>query len=202
MAQKSKTVYICENCGYENPKWCGKCPSCGEWNTMQESFVVPSAATSANKKPPSVSDVRSMRLSEISTDSEFRYKTGFKELDRVLGGGIVKGSVMLISGDPGIGKSTIMLQICDRLPELNILYVSGEESARQIKLRAKRLSITGENLSLLCSTNVESIIDYIDQNRPDAVIIDSIQTMNLSQLNSSPGSVPQIRESKIGRAHV
>lgn len=195
MAQKSKTVYICEECGYESPKWCGQCPSCGEWNTMIEGLSSPRVPSAAPGVRVSSSDARAMKLGEISSESEYRYKTGFSELDRVLGGGIVKGAVMLISGDPGIGKSTIMLQICQKLSELNVLYVSGEESSRQIKLRADRLSVTGENLSVMCSTDVVSIIDYINKNQPDAVIVDSIQTMNLAQLNSSPGSVPQIRES-------
>ena len=195
MAQKSKSVYICENCGYEAPKWSGQCPSCGEWNTMQEGISVAAAPSKSPSAAKPSSDARAMKLSEISSTGEHRYKTGFSELDRVLGGGIVKGAVMLISGDPGIGKSTIMLQICQKLSELNVLYVSGEESSRQIKLRANRLGVTGDNLSVMCSTDVLSIVDYINRNRPDAVIIDSIQTMNLSQLNSSPGSVPQIRES-------
>lgn len=134
-------------------------------------------------------------LSEISSENEIRYKTGFKELDRVLGGGIVKGEVMLISGDPGIGKSTIMLQICQKLEGLSILYVSGEESARQIKLRADRLGVFCDELMIMTSTDVEAIINFVNINKPDVVIIDSIQTMNLSPLNSSPGSVPQIRES-------
>ena len=182
MAQKSKSVYICENCGYEAPKWSGQCPSCGEWNTMQEGISVAAAPSKSPSAAKPSSDARAMKLSEISSTGEHRYKTGFSELDRVLGGGIVKGAVMLISGDPGIGKSTIMLQICQKLSELNVLYVSGEESSRQIKLRANRLGVTGDNLSVMCSTDVLSIVDYINRNRPDAVIIDSIQTMNLSSL--------------------
>ena len=195
MAQISKKIYVCENCGYEVPKWCGQCPSCKEWNTMQENISDLNTISPKKSAVPSEYNAKAMKLKEISSDQESRYHTGFKELDRVLGGGIVKGAVMLISGDPGIGKSTIMLQICDKLSDLNVLYVSGEESARQIKLRAKRLNVTGDNLSVMCGTDVGSIIDYVNRNKPDAVIIDSIQTMNLAQLNSSPGSVPQIRES-------
>lgn len=193
MAQKNKTVYICGNCGYKASRWSGQCPSCNEWNTLAEGLPPEPAAKSTAARSSAAANAR--RLSEISSENEIRYKTGFKELDRVLGGGIVKGEVMLISGDPGIGKSTIMLQICQKLDGLNVLYVSGEESARQIKLRADRLGVFCDELMIMTSTDVEAIINFVNINKPDAVIIDSIQTMNLSLLNSSPGSVPQIRES-------
>ena len=193
MAQKNKTVYICENCGYKASRWSGQCPSCNEWNTLAEGLTPEPATKSTVTRSSAVANAS--RLSEISSENEIRYKTGFKELDRVLGGGIVKGEVMLISGDPGIGKSTIMLQICQKLEGLNILYVSGEESARQIKLRADRLGVFCDELMIMTSTDVEAIIKFVNINTPDVVIIYSIQTMNLSPLNSSPGSVPQIRES-------
>lgn len=191
---KDKTIYICNECGYESPKWYGQCPSCKEWNCLEKQEVV---SISNVKNAPSrvINPPESHKLNSIVTDDEVRYVTRLSELDRVLGGGIVKGSVVLISGDPGIGKSTIMLQICQYLNNLDILYVSGEESLRQIKLRADRLGVNGENLSIMSSTDVEGIIADIEQGRPDLVIIDSIQTMNLSQISSSPGSVTQIRES-------
>ena len=195
MAQKSKskTVFLCSECGYESPKWCGKCPGCNAWNTMEEQVV--SVAPAA--KPSGGRVAAALRIQEIHEEDEIRYHTGLKELDRVLGGGVVKGSVLLLGGDPGIGKSTIMLQICQYMSDQGrrILYVSGEESQRQLKLRAQRLGVTGENLSIMAETDVESIVEYIRSSSNDIVIIDSIQTMNLAALTSSPGSIPQIRES-------
>ena len=197
MAQKSKSVYVCSNCGYETPKWLGKCPECLEWSTLQEEIreVVP---TSKSKGVPGAGyrSVTSFLLSDIKPGTELRYKTGMKELDRVLGGGIVKGSLVLLSGDPGIGKSTILLQICQQLGRsLKILYVSGEESYSQIKLRADRLKVNSENLSVLCDTDTQAICEHIKATTPDLVVIDSIQTMNFTELNSSPGCVTQVRES-------
>ncbi len=197
MAQKSKSVYVCSNCGYETPKWLGKCPECLEWSTLQEEIreVVPASKNKSILTTGSRS-VTSYALSDISPDNELRYKTGMKELDRVLGGGIVKGSLVLLSGDPGIGKSTILLQICQQLGKnLKILYVSGEESYSQIKLRADRLKVSSENLSVLCETDTQSICEHIKATAPGLVIIDSIQTMNFTELNSSPGCVTQVRES-------
>ncbi len=196
MAQKSKTVYVCSNCAYETPKWLGKCPECGEWATLEEEVrVVDSGAKSKNYAPVSAKSVKSMALSDIQPDNELRYKTGMSELDRVLGGGIVKGSLVLLSGDPGIGKSTILLQICQALGrKLKILYVSGEESYSQIKLRADRLKVKTENLFVLCETDVQAVCEHIRSSEPDLVIIDSIQTMNFTELNSSPGCVTQVRE--------
>ena len=194
MAQKSKTYYICSQCGYESAKWYGCCPGCGEWNTMNEEQRTPQQQ---KKSTPSASGgVFAQRINEISVDDEIRFHTGMTELDRVLGGGIVKGSLVLLSGDPGIGKSTILLQICEYLGQnLEILYVSGEESARQIKLRAKRLGVSTEKLSIMCQTDVEAIVEYIKAEKPQLVIVDSIQTMCVSEINSSPGSVTQVRES-------
>jgi DNA repair protein RadA/Sms len=197
MASKTKVVYVCSECGYQAPKWCGKCPECECWNTMEEQLQTPSSRTGkadsfgANF---SIKGEGAVSIGAINTSDEFRYRTGLNELDRVLGGGIVKGAVMLVSGDPGIGKSTIMLQICQQLSSLKILYISGEESQRQIKLRATRLGVNSENLFILCDTDLESIVGYIHATKPDLVIVDSIQTMNLQPLNSSPGSVTQIRE--------
>lgn len=194
MATKSKSVYICSECGYESAKWFGCCPGCNEWNTMSE---VIKSATKSTATPRSTNALISgaQKINEITCDGEVRYDTGLKELNRVLGGGIVKGSLVLLSGDPGIGKSTILLQICQFLGlSLNILYVSGEESAHQIKLRADRFGVDTENLTILCETDVQLIGEYIRSAQPDLVIIDSIQTMNFAELNSSLGSVAQVRE--------
>ncbi len=192
---KSKSVFVCSQCGYESPKWYGKCPGCGEWNTMEEELAAaPSSKQTEAKLRTSDIKSRVLNLKSIDTTDEIRYKTKIGELDNVLGGGIVKGSLVLIGGDPGIGKSTILLQVCQNLaPELNILYVSGEESRRQIKLRADRLDVTNDFL-ILAETDIELIAEHIKTEKPDLVIIDSIQTMNLSQLSSSPGSVTQVRE--------
>ena len=194
MAAKSKVVYVCNDCGYESPKWYGKCPGCGKWNTMEESVQLPSE-TKAVSATRTVLGSAAMKIKDISVDNEHRYNTGLSELDRVLGGGLVKGSLVLISGDPGIGKSTILLQICEYLGrEHNILYVSGEESARQIKLRANRLGVTSDGLKILTETDVQYICEHIKSEKPDIVMIDSIQTMNHSDVSSSTGSVTQVRE--------
>ena len=192
MASKIKSVYICSECGYECAKWFGKCPSCGEYNTMNEEIV--SSDKTAVKSISSVS-LNAQKIDEISAEDEIRFSTGMTELDRVLGGGVVKGSLVLLSGDPGIGKSTILLQICEYLGKnISILYVSGEESARQIKLRAQRLGVKTENLKILCSTDAQAITEYIKSSKPQMVIIDSIQTMEIKEITSSPGSVTQVRE--------
>lgn len=195
MAGKSKTVYVCSSCGYETAKWLGKCPDCGEWATLEEQLKQAAPLKNGKGVQRAVQSITSYSLNEIKPDTELRYKTGMYELDRVLGGGIVKGSLVLLSGDPGIGKSTILLQICKELGKrLKVLYVSGEESYSQIKLRADRLSVSGENLFILCETDIEAICEHIRSTEPDLVIIDSIQTMNLTVLNSSPGCVTQVRE--------
>lgn len=193
MSPKTKSVYVCQECGYESAKWLGKCPSCNNWNTFEEQLSV-SASSSLNAG--TVSKAVAKPLSEISFSDEPRFVTGISELDRVLGGGIVKGSVVLLSGDPGIGKSTILLQVCNALQkELNILYVSGEESAMQIKMRASRLGVESDNVSIMTETDTMSVCEYIRSSKPDIVMIDSIQTMSIAELSSSPGSIVQVRES-------
>ncbi|WP_369297686.1 DNA repair protein RadA [uncultured Neglectibacter sp.] len=197
MAGKSKITYECTKCGYQSAKWLGRCPDCGEWNSMEETVAEPVTSTrsAAVRTAGGGALVRATSINEISTEDEHRYHTGLSELDRVLGGGIVKGSLVLISGDPGIGKSTLLLQICEFMGQtLKILYVSGEESARQIKLRATRLGVQSPNLKILTQTDVQYITEEIREEKPDLVMIDSIQTMNHTDLSSSPGSITQVRE--------
>lgn len=192
VAKGKKTVYFCQNCGHEETKWLGQCPACREWNTFVEEKIT-TAKTSAVK---SQREPRVVALSEVSTDEQARIATGLDELDRVLGGGIVPGSLILVGGDPGIGKSTLLLQVCQRLSkEKNVLYVSGEESLAQIKLRANRMGQFCDNLKLLCETNLDTIQNVIENRRPKLVIIDSIQTMYNEEVASAPGSVSQVRES-------
>lgn len=194
MASKFKTVFICSSCGFETPKWVGKCPKCLEWNTMEED-VINVTKTSSGVSMHKVNSV-ARTINEITVENEHRFKTNIPELDRVLGGGIVKGSVSLISGDPGIGKSTILLQICKNISKnLKVLYVSGEESAVQLKLRANRLGVSGENILIMAETDVQAICEYIKSAKPDLVMIDSIQTMKIDELSSSYGSIVQVRES-------
>lgn len=194
---KTKTSYVCGQCGYETSKWNGKCPSCGEWNTFEEVNVAvgPSLSARAGQTVRDIScNITGVAEVDASYD-EIRYKTGLSELDRVLGGGLVKGSMVLLGGEPGIGKSTILLQICSFLgKDHTILYVSGEESLRQIKLRADRLGVNSPNLYLLAENDCESICGVIVKQKPEIVIIDSIQTMSMAQLNSTQGSVTQVRE--------
>lgn len=178
---KVKEVYICSNCGYEAAKWNGKCPSCGKWNTFEQQQIQAVTPSSRNTGAAvtSAKAVTPLRISEIDTSAEVRYRTGLSEFDRVLGGGLVKGSVNLLSGDPGIGKSTLLLQICEYLgKEHSILYVSGEESIRQLKLRAQRLGVESENLYIISQTDVETIVQTIMVQKPDIVIIDSIQNFS------------------------
>lgn len=193
MAVKSKAIYVCSECGYESAKWLGRCAGCGSWNTLEEQLV--QSKSQSTTVALSKSFVNARPLSEINIVDEHRYVTGISELDRVLGGGIVKGSVVLLSGDPGIGKSTVLLQMCNALKNLKILYASGEESAVQIKLRAERLGVKNNGLLLVQDTDTQAICEYIKTYKPDLVIIDSIQTMNISELSASSGSIVQVRES-------
>ena len=193
---KSRYIYTCNQCGYESSKWNGKCPSCGAWNSFEEDVAekTSSASRSSSQNVPDLAD-NILELADIGADSDVRYDTGIGELNRVLGGGLVKGSLVLLGGEPGIGKSTILLQICQFLGEdHSILYVSGEESARQIKLRADRLGVDTENLYILTSTDAEAVAQTIASSAPDIAIIDSIQTMSISRISSSPASLTQVRE--------
>lgn len=197
MAAAAKTVYVCSACGYASSKWYGQCPACREWNTLEEELRAPAAPASKRRGAASSGLNRSsvQKLAEITADTEHRFDTGLRELNRVLGGGLVKGSLVLLSGDPGIGKSTLLLQICEHLGKgLRVLYVSGEESAHQLKLRASRLGVSTDNLSLLCETDAQYICEVLASEKPDVVMIDSIQTMNIPELSSSFGSVTQVRE--------
>lgn len=198
---KSKTVYVCSECGMDSPKWVGKCPSCGAWNTMKEMVIRPEtnsvnherqarqALTGLGNSAP-----QPIALSQVEAQEEPRILTADGELNRVLGGGIVPGSITLIGGEPGIGKSTLLLQTVVRMPGMKVLYVSGEESERQIKLRADRIPNHTADVLLLCETRLEQIFAHIKNVKPDLVIVDSIQTMAVESVESSPGSVTQIRE--------
>ena len=194
MAKAKSTAFFCQNCGYESAKWQGQCPACHEWNTFTEEPVAKITGSAAVKK--AAAEIRPVRLSEIQTDESQRVSSGMEELDRVLGGGIVAGSLMLVGGDPGIGKSTLLLQVCHNLTGTGhkVLYVSGEESAQQIKLRAKRIGDFKDDLMLLCETNLELVRSVIEKTRPEIVVIDSIQTMYHEAVSAAPGSVSQVRE--------
>ena len=195
---KTKTVYVCSNCGADSPKWLGKCPNCGEWNTYVEEIVSkdpPAKSRASAGLSASGEKVRPVRLRDITAQEEDRLDLHDAELNRVLGGGLVRGSLVLIGGEPGIGKSTLILQTVLKLPDLRVLYVSGEESSRQLKLRADRLgSTTTDSLYILCETNLENIFEHARAVQPDLMIIDSIQTIFTELVESSPGSVSQVRE--------
>ena len=193
MAKAKKSVYFCQNCGQEESKWLGQCPMCKEWNTFAEEKVV----SIKGQKSSGEKQVQAVTLSSVTTDEDERMKTELVELDRVLGGGIVPGSLVLVGGDPGIGKSTLLLQVCQKLSAMNkkVLYISGEESLKQIKLRANRMGEFSENLYLLCETSLNLIQTAIEREKPDVVVIDSIQTMYNEEIGSAPGSVSQVRES-------
>ncbi len=193
MAAKSKTIFVCSQCGAQTPKWQGRCSDCGAWNSISEEAPAP---VQLRQRGPASAAAPVEPLHMVSADEGERHKTGIFEFDRVLGGGIVPGSVVLLSGDPGIGKSTILLQVCQSLGDsLKLLYVSGEESPRQIKLRANRLGVSSRNLYISVCTDTLQVVETIHSTAPDLVIIDSIQTMGLQGISSSPGSVTQVRES-------
>ena len=191
---KTKTVFYCTNCGNETPKWQGRCPSCGAWNTMEEHIEKPVAAGRA-KSAPVGNSKKAQKLSEVDTGHEIRFSTGMGELDRVLGGGAVAGSLVLVGGAPGIGKSTLLLQICNSLcAGRSVLYVSGEESERQLKLRGMRLGVLPENLFILSETRLSDILECVEETKPDILIVDSIQTLYNEDNDSSPGSVSQVKD--------
>ena len=193
MAKGKKTLYFCQNCGHEETKWLGQCPACKEWNTFVEEKV---SVTKSSTVKLNTNDSEILPLSKIKSDDHIRINTSIGELDRVLGGGIVPGSLVLVGGDPGIGKSTLLLQVCRNLSESReVLYISGEESLSQIKLRANRMGEFKDNLKIMCETNLEKIRYIIEKNKPEVVIIDSIQTMYSEEVASAPGSVSQVRES-------
>ena len=191
---KTKTVFYCTNCGNETPKWMGRCPSCGAYNTMEEHVEKPVAAGKAKSAPVSMSR-KPQRIREITSDGEIRFSTGMGELDRVLGGGAVAGSLVLVGGAPGIGKSTLLLQLCGLVEgEMKILYVTGEESERQLKMRAQRLGVDNGQIYVLAETGLTEVLEAADELEPDIMIVDSIQTMFDSEVSSAPGSVSQVRE--------
>ncbi|MDY5182224.1 MAG: AAA family ATPase, partial [Prevotella sp.] len=199
---KDKIAYVCSNCGQESAKWVGKCPSCGQWNTFSEIRISGETGSMAAKqaaanvhKAMSHSGARPMLLRDISSKDEPRIDTHDTELNRVLGGGLVKGSIVLLGGEPGIGKSTLTLQTILNMPEKRILYVSGEESAHQLKMRAERISkeLT-DNVMILCETSLDDIFRHISDVKPEFVVIDSIQTISTADVDSSPGSLSQVRE--------
>ncbi|MBS5798013.1 MAG: DNA repair protein RadA [Dysgonomonas mossii] len=191
---KTKTVYVCNNCGNDSPKWLGKCPVCGEWNTYVEEIVSKDSSSRGNSNLFETSKAKPLLLKEVETGEEPRIDLHDGELNRVLGGGLVPGSLVLIGGEPGIGKSTLVLQTVLGLRKIKTLYVSGEESARQLKLRADRINSNSENCFIVCETNLEQIFVHIQNLKPDFVIIDSIQTIFTEAVESSPGSVSQVRE--------
>ena len=198
MAKGKKTVFFCQNCGYESPKWMGQCPGCRQWNTfVEETFSTSSGKGISQIIPRAGTRNEPVALTKIQAGEDDRIKTEIEELDRVLGGGIVQGSMVLVGGDPGIGKSTLLLQVCRQLSNKGhkVLYISGEESLRQIKLRAERIGEFNDLLLLMCETNLEAIRSTIERVKPEAVVIDSIQTMYNEEISSAPGSVSQVRES-------
>ena len=191
---KTKTVFYCTECGNETPKWQGRCPACGAWNTIEEHIQKSSPAGRAKSAPVGVSR-SAQRLSQVTSDDELRFSTGMGELDRVLGGGAVAGSLVLVGGAPGIGKSTLLLQICNSLcTDRKVLYVSGEESERQLKLRAERIGTEPEELYILSETRMSDIMESVETVQPDILIVDSIQTLYHELNESSPGSVSQVKE--------
>ena len=195
MATKIKTVFVCSNCGYESSKWLGKCPGCNEWNSFYEEKLSKSVDKGISGQVVNKKSCKPLKLNEVVGKESVRVSTGFDELDRVLGGGLVFGSLVLVGGEPGIGKSTLILQICDKIKgDGSVLYVSGEESAEQIKLRADRLEINNPNLMFLGETDMDIIESAILEMNPKLVIIDSIQTMYSDEITSAPGTVSQVRE--------
>ena len=191
---KTKIQFECSSCGHVSPKWLGVCPACKEWHTFQEKTEAPKSAKKHKVDVSEAEETDAVPLSEVKQEAHSRFETGLTELDRVLGGGLIKGSLLLLGGDPGIGKSTLMLQVAKVRPDWKILYIAGEESPSQIKQRAGRLGIKGDNLLIYSNTNIKSVINQARKARPDLMVVDSIQTVFSSELSSLPGSVQQIRE--------
>ena len=192
---KTKTVYVCQSCGAQSPKWVGKCNVCGEWNTVLEEII---AERKSGTTLLSKTDIKPLLLAEIKLDQQERIVTGNSEFDRVTGGGLVPGGMILLGGEPGIGKSTLILQVALTLSHLKVLYISGEESLQQLKMRANRLKGDQTSCLFLCETSLENILSHLENEKPDLVIIDSIQTVSTELAESSPGSVTQIRECTVG----
>ena len=190
---KSKTVFFCTECGNETARWQGKCPACGAWNSLVEGVAEPAAPAGKGRASVTRRAAKPVTLREVGAAAEERFSTGVEELDRVLGGGAVRGSMVLVSGAPGIGKSTILLQISGEMRGGKVLYVTGEESLRQLKLRAERLGVDADNLYVLAETALETVLSVVEESRPDVLIIDSIQTMCSEELESAPGSVGQVK---------
>ncbi len=189
---KLKTIYLCSNCGFESSKWLGKCPECSSWGTLEEEVI-----STSNKKTSKTKETNTkvINFKDVEIESNYRYKTKFNEFDRVLGGGLVKGAVVLLTGNPGIGKSTLLLQGVDEYSKYGeVLYISGEESSSQVKFRGDRLGVTGDNISIMNETEMESIYNYIIRKKPKVVVVDSIQTLYSSNFDSIPGTTTQIRE--------
>ena len=195
MSKGQNTIFICQNCGYQSRKWLGKCPECGEWNSLVEERVI-TTKKGGGRNGFRLQEAKAVAYTEIESQDDIRVSSGMTEFDRVLGGGIVPGTLVLLGGDPGIGKSTLLLQVADKLSTsgATVLYISGEESERQIKLRGERLGIAAPNLLLLPETNLENIFREIERVQPSALIVDSIQTTFSSEIESAPGSISQIRE--------
>ena len=191
---KTKTIFYCTNCGNESPKWMGRCPGCGAFNTMEEHVEKPAAVGKAKSAPVGMSR-RPQKITTVDTEGELRFSTGMGELDRVLGGGAVAGSLVLVGGAPGIGKSTLLLQICNSLCSgRRVLYISGEESERQLKLRAQRLRVSPEELLILSETRLSDVVEAVEETKPDILIVDSIQTLYNEENDSSPGSINQVKD--------
>ena len=198
MPKKKKTVYVCQECGYDAPKWLGRCPGCGAWNTMVEEFIQPETKEGGLRL--GLSDAaRPVPINEVKVEDLPRFLTGSAELDRVLGGGVIPGSMVLIVGDPGVGKSSLTLKVCANVANAGrkVLYVTGEESTRQVRMRADRLEAIADDLLVVSETNLETIETHIKNTKPDLLVIDSIQTIFKPDVQSAPGSVSQVRECSV-----
>ena len=199
---KAKTVFYCTECGNETGKWSGQCPACGAWNTLKEAPTIASPGKNASQKVSARRQNVPRRIAELDEGEELRFSTGVSELDRVLGGGAVRGSLVLFGGAPGIGKSTLLLQICGNLKDQTILYVTGEESQRQLKMRAGRLGVEGESLFVLAETDINAVVQNVEDLRPDILIIDSVQTMYNNEIASAPGSISQVKDTTMTVMHL